>query len=91
MVNRITLSAAALLSCLSIPAVAADARPPEGIVSGPASGSNVIPSTAIQKRMFEGRSVGVASPQQRANEMGALIAAGAPGLEGAPDTQSGRQ
>jgi hypothetical protein len=56
MVYRITLSAAALLSCLSFPAMAAEMGAPERFASGPANGSNVIPSTAIQKQMFGQRS-----------------------------------
>lgn len=89
MMYRITLIAVALLSCLSLPAMAAEARPPEGFVSGPAMGTNVVPNAAIQKQMFGKHSSGQTAAQSRA-EMAALIAAGAPGIEGAPNTQSGR-
>jgi hypothetical protein len=70
--------------------MAAEVRAPEGFVSGPASGSNVIPSTAIQKQMFGEHATGQAATQPCA-EIAALIAVGAPGIEGTPDTQSGKQ
>ena len=135
MVYRESLYAAALVSCLSLPAMAATAQEPKqpmpnvthgkimrnepagrpemaspsleskllsaqlqrpaGIVSGPAYGTNVIPSTALQKLtvqkvMTEGRSVSSASSAMpRAEILGALVAVGAPGIEGSPDTQSG--
>jgi hypothetical protein len=88
MMYRIALSAAALLSCLALPAIASEVRAPAGFVSGPASGTNVVPSTAIQKQMFGEHATGQAATQPRA-EVAALIAVGAPGVEGAPDTQSG--
>jgi hypothetical protein len=87
MVYRITLCAAALMSCLALSVAAAKAQDPKGSVSGPANGTNVIPSTAYQKEgMFEGRSVSPGMTQL----MGSLVAAGAPGIEGAEGTQSGR-
>jgi hypothetical protein len=87
MVYRITLCAAALMSCLSLSVAAAEAQDPNCSVSGPANGTNVIPSTACQKeRMIEGRSVSPVWSQF----MGSLVAAGAPGIEGLPGTESGR-
>jgi hypothetical protein len=73
----------------SLPAMAAEMRAPEGFASDPANGSNVIPSTAIQKQMFGQRSSDQTGAGPRA-EVAALIAVGAPGTEGAPDTQSGQ-
>jgi hypothetical protein len=90
MAYRISLGAAALLSCLSLSTVAIAAQLPSGSVSGPASGTNVVPSTAAQKQMMEGRSAAAPSPEFMAEVMGALVAVGAPGIEGAPNTQSGR-
>jgi hypothetical protein len=91
MVYRITLCAAALMSCLSLSVAAAEAQDPKGSVSGPANGTNVIPSTAYQKEgMIEGRSVSPLWSQQMAELMGSLVAAGAPGMEGLPGTESGR-
>jgi hypothetical protein len=90
MAYRASLCAAALVSCLSLSAVAVAAEAPKWSASGPANGANVIPSTAFQKEMFEGRSVSGPTAQNSAGLMGALVAVGAPGIEGAPDTQSGR-
>jgi hypothetical protein len=87
MAYRTSLCAAALLAGLS--AAAATAKAPIGSVSGPASGTNVIPSTALQKEMItEGRSVSPAA-QKTGELMTALAGVGAPGIEGLPDTQSG--
>lgn len=68
---------------------------PAGIVSGPAYGINVIPSTALQKMALqpdlkEGRSVSPSSALPTPEILGALTAAGGPGIEGMPNTQSGR-
>jgi hypothetical protein len=93
MVHRLALCAAALMSCIFIviSAVAVAAEAPQWSVSGPANGTNIIPSTAYQKEgMFEGRSVSPVWSQQTAELMGSLIAVGAPGIEGAPGTESGR-
>ncbi|WP_036255242.1 hypothetical protein [Methylocapsa acidiphila] len=54
-----------------------------GSTTGPAAGTNVAPSPAIQKQS-EGRSVGE-SPDYR----GSSSAAGAPGIEGKPGVESG--
>jgi hypothetical protein len=54
-----------------------------GVTSGPTATTNVEPSTAIQKQ-DQGRSVG-AQPDFRDSS----ISAGAPGIQGKPDTQSG--
>lgn len=54
-----------------------------GSTSGPAAGTNTEPSTAIQKQS-EGRSVGGELNYRRSSE-----AAGAPGVEGKPGTESG--
>jgi hypothetical protein len=90
MVRRITLYAAALGPILSLPGVAIAADAPEASVSGPANGTNVEPSAAVQKQaqsQMEGRSVFFRS---KILPFGAALAAGAPGVEGAPGTQSGR-
>lgn len=55
-----------------------------GATSGPAAGSNIEPSTAIQKQ-DEGRSSGVGQDYR-----GSSGAAGAPGIEGKPGAESGR-
>jgi hypothetical protein len=54
----------------------------QGATSGPAAGSNTAPSAAIQK---EGRSVG------GDDYRGSAAAAGAPGIEGKPGAESGRE
>jgi hypothetical protein len=89
MAYRTSLCAAALVSALSLSAVAVAAVQSQGSVSGPASGTNVIPSTAFQKEMIEGRSVSSPTAQKTAELMSALVAVGAPGVEGLPGTQSG--
>lgn len=60
--DRKTLSAAALLTALCAPAAATENPAPAAFVSGPAAGSNVVPSTAAQKEMIEGRSVAAGTP-----------------------------
>ena len=57
-------------------------------VSGPASGSNIEPSTAIQKEN-EGRSVTVDARRPNSETL-RPHGAGAAGVEGSPGTQSGR-
>jgi hypothetical protein len=89
MVYRITLCAAALMSCLSLSAATAAAQTPEASVSGPANGTNVVPSAAVQKDT-EGRSVSNIAKDQPSSLIGSALAAGAPGVEGAPGTESGR-
>jgi len=89
MVYRITLCAAALMSCLSLSATAAVAQTLNASVSGPANGTNVMPSAAVQKQS-EGRSVSDIAKDQPSSFIGSAIAAGAPGVEGAPGTESGR-
>jgi len=95
MVYRITLCATVLMSSLFLFAAIATAQAPNASISGPANGTNVKPSTAVQKET-EGRSYsgfrlepGVAS-RQPSTIKGSPVAAGAPGVEGAPRTQSGR-
>jgi hypothetical protein len=90
MVYRITLCATVLMSCLFAAIATAHAS-----ISGLANGTNVKPSTVIQKET-EGRSYsgirlepGVAS-RQPSTIKGSPVAAGARGVEGAPGTQSGR-
>ena len=51
----------------------------DGSTSGPASGTNVQPSTAIQKETG------------RSSVGGPSTAAGAPGVEGKPGAESGRE
>jgi|GEM_PF-1395301 hypothetical protein len=84
------LGAAALLSCLALCAAAAAVETPRGSISGPASGTDVVPSTVFQKEMLEGRSVSSLASGQTTGLMAGLVAAGAPGIEGLPGTQSGR-
>jgi len=57
-------------------------------VSGPASGSNVEPSTAIQKEN-EGRSA-IVDARRPDPELIRPHGVGAAGVEGSPGTQSGR-
>jgi hypothetical protein len=75
---------AAICSCLFLagPVLAEEA---EGTTSGPAAGTDVMPSTAIEKQ-YEGRSTTAEEPPT-----GAPAAAGMPGVEGAPGTQSGAE
>lgn len=89
MVPRLTLCAAAVLAALSLSAAGVAAKAAVGSVSGPASGIDVVPSTAFQKEMLEGRSVSGPTEQKTAELMSALVAVGAPGIEGLPGTQSG--
>jgi hypothetical protein len=89
MVYRITLRAAALMSCLSLSATVAVAQTPNASVSGPANGTNVEPSAAVQKQN-EGRSVSDIAKELPSSVIGSALAAGAPGVEGAPGTESGR-
>jgi hypothetical protein len=91
MAYRVIFGAATLLSCLCLPALAAGTQVHTGVVSGPRSGSNVIPNTAIQKKFFEGRSATSNSPKNQAKLIAPLVGVGAPGVEGAPGTQSGTQ
>jgi hypothetical protein len=94
MVNRITLYAAALLSCLSLSTVALAADAPNASVSGPANGTNVEPSAAIQKQavqsQMEGRSLFSTPKRLPLGMLGGALGAGAPGVEGALGTESGR-
>lgn len=94
MVYRITLCATVLMSSLFLFAAIATAQAPNVSISGPANGTNVKPSTAIQKET-EGRSYsgfrlepGVAS-RQPSTIKGSPVAAGAPGVEGAPAPNPG--
>jgi hypothetical protein len=86
---RITLCAMALMSCLFLPAATAAAQTLDASVSGPANGTNVMPSAAVQKQS-EGRSVSDIAKDLPSSFIGSAIAAGAPGVEGAPGTESGR-
>jgi hypothetical protein len=94
MTYRISLCAAALTSGLVL-STAAFAQTPEASVSGPANGTNVKPSTAIQKQT-EGRSYsGFRLDPDVASRLpstikGSPVGAGAPGVEGSFGTQSGR-
>jgi hypothetical protein len=91
MAYREIIGVAAVLSCLCLPALAAGTQVHPGVVSGPGSGSNIIPNTAIQKKFFEGRSATSNSPKIQAKLLAPLVGVGAPGVEGAPGTQSGTQ
>jgi hypothetical protein len=86
---RITLCATAFLTSLSLSAATAAAQTPEASVSGPADGINVEPSAAVQKRT-EGRSIADIAARKTPDMIGSALAAGAPGVEGAPGTESGR-
>ena len=57
----------------------------QGTTSGPAAGTNIEPNTAIQKQST-GRSGATSSEWKASSE-----AAGAPGIEGKPRTESGSQ
>jgi hypothetical protein len=85
--SRITIRTAVLLTLLS--PVAAVAQMPDASVSGPANGTNVVPSAAVQKQI-ERRSVSDLAKDQPSALMGSALAAGAPGVEGAPGAKSGR-
>ena len=80
------LSAGALIFSLVLSGVAFAQEPYS--VSGQASGSNVEPSTAIQKEN-EGRSA-IVDAKRPNPETHRPNGAGAPGVEGSPGTQSGR-
>jgi hypothetical protein len=61
---------------------------------GPANGTDVEPSAAVQKQAIksrmEGRSVFYKPKVLPFGMPGAALAAGAPGVEGTPGTESGR-
>lgn len=86
MAYRIALSAGTLVSALFLSGIALAQQPNP---SGPAVGSDVTPSTAIQKET-EGRSGAGEAPKQPSPEIGAPAAAGVPGAEGKPGSQSGQ-
>jgi hypothetical protein len=81
-----TLCAGALIFSIVLSDVAFAQEPYS--VSGPANGSNVEPSTAIQKEN-EGRSVTVDARRPDPETL-RPYGAGAAGVEGSPGTQSGR-
>ena len=90
MVYRITLRAAALISCLFLSvATAASPRHLMRPSLDRRMGTNVEPSAAVQKQN-EGRSVSGMAKDERSSFIGSALAAGAPGVEGAPGTESGR-
>jgi syndecan 1 len=60
------------------------AQQPQGVTSGPAAGSEVQPSTAVQK---PAPSTGTQSPSEQAK--GGAAAAGAPGVTAQPGTEGG--
>jgi hypothetical protein len=66
-------------------AMAQKAQPGSGSTTGPAAGTPVMPSTATQK---QNPYITKAGPQTMSGVSG--TSAGAPGIEGSPDTQSGR-
>jgi hypothetical protein len=88
MAYRIPLCAAALASTLVLSGHVA-AQTPESSTSGPNAGVPVAPSTAFQDK-YEGRSTSENEPGEPRKNLGAPTAAGAPGVEGRPGTQSGR-
>jgi hypothetical protein len=94
MVNRVTLYAAALVSSLSFSGIAFAADAPKASVSGPANGTIIEPSAAVQRQavetQMEGRKVFYKPKVLPFGMRGAALAAGAPGVEGAPGTESGR-
>jgi hypothetical protein len=53
MAYRVIFGVAALLSCLCLQSLAAETQVYPGVVSGPRSGSNIIPNTAIQKNSLK--------------------------------------
>jgi len=89
MAYRISLSATVLMSSLAFSALTAGAQALDASISGPANGTNVEPSAAIQKEI-EGRSASYVRMEQAPPMIGSALAAGAPGVEGIPGTQSGR-
>lgn len=89
MAYRLTLHATALLSCLFLSVAAAAAQTPQSSISGPAMGTNVEPSAAVQKQS-EGRSASSMARDPSLIFTGSALSAGAPGVEGAPGTESGR-
>jgi hypothetical protein len=85
--ESIALSVGALISSLLLSGIAVAQEPYS--VSGPAAGSNVKPSTAIQKE-DEGRSASVDAWKQASYPGVHPTGAGVPGVEGKPGTQSGK-
>ena len=73
-----------------IASCAAAADPPKASVSGPANGTNVEPSAAVQTQAIEspreGRSVFYKPKVLPLGMLGAAPGPGAPGVEGAPGT-----
>ncbi len=94
MVTRVTFYAAALVSSLSFSGTAFAADAPKAFVCGPANGTNVVLSTAAQKqpieRQTEGRSVFYKPKVLPLGMLGGVLSPGAPGVERAPSTKSGR-
>jgi hypothetical protein len=92
--SRVTLCDSALMSCLFLSSVAIAANAPKASVSGSANGINFEPSSTIQKqaahRQPEGPKVFYKPKVLPFSMWGATLAAGAPGVEGARGTESGR-
>ncbi len=82
------LGASALALILSFPAASfADSYS----VSGPAAGSNVLPSTVVQKNAKKERvSIDQSAFNKNPDMIGTPLAAGAPGVSAARGTQSGQ-
>jgi hypothetical protein len=60
-----------------------------GVTSGPAGGTNVEPSTAVQKQNPPGQTTGATGAQGTEAAQGAM-GAGAPGVSAKPGTQGGQ-
>jgi hypothetical protein len=89
MVYRKSICAAALV--LSATFLAGPGRAEEKLpsVSGPANGTNVEPSAAVQKQTG-GPSVISLALRQPSPVIGSVLSSGAPGVEGLPGGPSGR-
>lgn len=81
-----TATTAMALVASSVFSTVALAQQTTGTTSGPAAGTNVEPSTAIQTE-YEHRSVEGGRVEEI--PLGTPAAAGLPGVEGSPGTQSG--
>ncbi|HET6376007.1 MAG TPA: hypothetical protein VFF88_08145 [Methylocella sp.] len=89
MVYGKTLCAAALVLSASLLAGPGQTEEKLPSVSGPANGTNVEPSAAVQKQTGSPSVISIAL-RQPSPVIGSVLSSGAPGVEGLPGGPSGR-